>query len=158
MDSQTQYDDGVLLERAQHLEVIDRFYAGVKFPVLLARVKALLIDALILLSIFTAASLILDKLESTPDWVRGFIYIFMAFLYDPILTSMTGGTLGHKMIGIKVKRYSQPDMNISFPMALFRFLIKGSLGWLSFLTVTSNEHKRALHDKFSGSIVLYKNA
>jgi hypothetical protein len=39
-------------------------------------------------------------------------------------------------------------------MALIRFLVKGLLGWLSFLTVTGSTRKRAIHDLLGGSIVM----
>lgn len=67
-----------------------------------------------------------------------------------------GGTLGHKIVGLKVKRESNSDKNINIIAAIFRFLMKALLGWISLVTVTSDDKKRAMHDSATGSIVLYK--
>lgn len=80
----------------------------------------------------------------------------MIYLYDPIFTSFTGGTLGHKLMKLKVKKFEQSDKNISLISAFLRFLVKGMLGWVSFLTVTGNKNKRAIHDVVSGSIILHR--
>jgi hypothetical protein len=129
-------------------------YDKVIFPTLVSRIKAVFVDLLILLFTFAIVSLVIDAIGGTSDFVKGFILIFMVYLYDPVLTAFTGGTIGHKLIGLKIRKYKEPEKYISFGSALLRFLIKGSLGWISFLTVTSNEHKRAIHDQLSGSITL----
>lgn len=130
------------------------FYEGATFPSLLVRMKALFIDVIVMLIIFTATTLFIDTFGDIPDFVKGSIAIFMFYLYDPMLTSLTGSTLGHKAMKLKVRKYKDPEKRISFGQALIRFLTKGSLGWLSFLTVTGNERKRAIHDIVSGSIIL----
>ena len=127
------------------------------FPSLIVRIKALVIDFLIILIVFTATTLFIDAFGDIPSFVKGFILIFMIWLYDPVLTSFTGSTLGHKMMKLKVRKFMQPESKISIGQAILRFLTKWSLGWISFLTVTSNDHKRAIHDLVSGSIVLKDN-
>jgi uncharacterized RDD family membrane protein YckC len=129
-------------------------YDALAFPTLVTRIKALFIDLVFILVIFTATSLFVDNIIDLPGFIKGFIFIFMIYLYDPVLISFTGSTLGHKMMKLKVKDYGDPERNLTLPKALLRFLIKGLLGWISFLTVTSNSHKRAMHDLASGSIVL----
>lgn len=133
----------------------DTLYNGVIFPSLLSRVKALFVDIVIMLAIFTVTTLIIDTVGAVPSFVRGSIAIFMFYLYDPILTSFTGSTLGHKAMNLKVRKYNDPEKRISLGQAFVRFLTKGFLGWLSFLTVTGNKRKRAIHDMTSGSIILY---
>jgi uncharacterized RDD family membrane protein YckC len=125
-----------------------------QLPSLLARVKAVIIDFIILLLVFSVTSVITGMFVNVPAFVRGAFAVLMLLLYDPLLTTYTGGTLGHKLIGLRVKKYEALDQNISFLNALFRFLVKATLGWLSFLTVTSSKAKRAIHDTLSGSIVL----
>jgi uncharacterized RDD family membrane protein YckC len=141
----------IALDQQLHLE--DK-YDDTTFPTLVARIKALFIDILIMLAIFTAASLLIDSIGDVPGFARGFVLIFMLYLYDPLMTSLTGGTLGHKLMKLKVKRYNDPERNISMPRAFLRFIIKTALGWISFLTVTANKRKRAIHDSVSGSIML----
>jgi len=127
-----------------------------QLPSLVARIKAFFIDLLILLLVFATVSILIDMIGNVPSTVKGFIAVFMLYLYDPILTSFTGGTIGHKLMKLKIKQLQDPEKNISLLAALFRFLIKGMLGWLSFFTVTGNVNKRAIHDLASGSITLKK--
>jgi hypothetical protein len=76
------------------------------------------------------------------------------FLYDPIMVSLFGGTIGHLVIRLRVKQYKYETKNLFFVLAFFRFLVKIFLGWLSFLTVSGNKEKRAIHDILPGSIVI----
>jgi hypothetical protein len=59
------------------------------------------------------------------------------------------------IIGIRVKRVNNPTMNINLPFAIFRFSGKVLMGWISLITVTTNQKKRAIHDFMGDSIVLY---
>jgi len=129
-------------------------YDGAVFPSLVTRIKALFIDVVIMLIIFTGTTLFIDAFGDIPSFAKGFILIFMFYLYDPILTSFTGSTLGHKMMKLKVRKYNDPERRISLGQAFLRFITKGLLGWISFLTVTGNKRKRAIHDIASGSIIL----
>jgi len=130
-------------------------YQGVVLPNLVVRIKALFFDVCVMLIVFTATALLIDSFGDISDFSKGFILIFMFYLYDPLLTSLTGSTLGHKLMKLKVRRYEQPERKISIWQAFVRFFIKGVLGWISFLTVTGTRHKRAIHDLASGSIILY---
>jgi uncharacterized RDD family membrane protein YckC len=132
-------------------------YESLQFPSLLTRVKALVLDSLVILFIFSTLSVSINYLGDIPTLVKGFMLVFMIYLYDPILTSFFGATLGHRMMNLTVRKYDNQDMNISIGQALIRFFLKVILGWISFLTVTSNEQKRAIHDLASGSIVIHKN-
>ena len=129
-------------------------YDEMIFPTLVTRVKALFIDLIIMLIIFTGTTLFIDTFGEIPNFVKGSIAIFMFYLYDPILTSFTGSTLGHKIMKLKVRKYKDPEKRISLSQALLRFITKGLLGWFSFLTVTGNKRKRAIHDIASGSIIM----
>jgi uncharacterized RDD family membrane protein YckC len=129
-------------------------YDGTTFPSLVTRIKALFIDVIIMLIIFTCTTLFIDAFGDIPDFVKGLIAVFMFYLYDPILTSFTGSTLGHKVMKLKVRKYADPEKRISLGQAFLRFIIKGFLGWISFLTVTGSKHKRAIHDMASGSIIM----
>ncbi|MBI1288781.1 MAG: hypothetical protein GC178_14530 [Flavobacteriales bacterium] len=144
-------DDGLVEEHKE--EDVDE----VQFPSLIKRVQAVFVDLLIMLLVFAATAQTLDHFGDSPEFVRGFILVFMVYLYEPFFISMFGGTLGHYLIGLRVKRRSKPDKNVNFFVAVFRFFLKAMLGWLSFLTVGGNKHRRAIHDMVSGSIVLSKD-
>jgi len=126
----------------------------IEYPSLVSRIKAITVDAVIILIVFIITSYLLDMLGEIPDGIRAFVLIFMLFLYDPLMTSFFAGTFGHKVVRIKVKDYQETERNLSFPRALIRSLAKSLLGWISFLTVTGNSGKRAIHDMISSSIVL----
>jgi uncharacterized RDD family membrane protein YckC len=53
-----------------------------------------------------------------------------------------------------VRREEDHHKNITFYKALIRFLIKFSLGWISLVTVTVNEKRKAIHDFAADSIVI----
>ncbi|HYG03609.1 MAG TPA: RDD family protein [Chryseosolibacter sp.] len=133
---------------------IELNYDETIFPNLVTRIKALFIDVVVMLAIFTATTIFIDTFGDIPNFVKGSIAIFMFYLYDPILTTYTGSTLGQKIMKLKVRRYQYPEKHISLTQALLRFITKGLLGWVSFLTVTGNKRKRAIHDIVSGSIVM----
>ncbi len=122
--------------------------------VLTDRVKAAVIDSIILIAMMYGATELLSLFDAVSDNTRMGIFIIVFFLYDPILTASFGGTIGHSKAGIMVKKEKDNSKNISFPYAIVRFLIKLALGWISLLTVTANEKRKALHDMAVGSIVL----
>lgn len=135
-------------------ELLELRYDATQFPSLVTRIKALFIDGVIVLAIFTVTSLGIDAFGDIPDFAKGAIAIFMFYLYDPLLTHFTGSTLGHKVMNLKVRRYEEPEKRISLGHAFLRFIAKGGLGWISFLTVTGDKRKRAIHDFASGSIIM----
>ena len=127
-----------------------------EYPGVLARVKAVMVDGILLLIFLVIASSIFSQLNDAPDYVRMLVFVLIFVLYDPILTSSTGGTIGHHIIGMTVRKVSDEKSNINFLMAIIRFIIKSSLGWASLFTVMANEKRRAIHDFVAQSVVTYK--
>lgn len=128
-----------------------------EYPKLLHRIKAIVIDWIVLLASLTIASAVFSSINNVPDNLRMAVFIFIFLLYDPLLTSFFGGTIGHMLMGIRVRKQSDYGKNILFPFAILRFLAKSFLGWLSLLTVTGNEERKAIHDYISGSVVVFKS-
>jgi len=126
------------------------------YPLLLDRFKAVFADSIILVILMKIITDIFSLFDNVPDISRAIAFIFIFFLYDPLFTSIFGGTIGHRINGIRVKKETDTNKNISFPMAVIRFIIKTSLGWVSMLTVPNNEKKKAIHDNLVNSIVIYK--
>jgi uncharacterized RDD family membrane protein YckC len=127
---------------------------AVKYGKLLNRLKAVIVDTLIIGVLGVLASTILEKFANVPDAARLIAFLFVFFLYDPLLTSSIGGTVGHLIIGLRVRRESNETKKIIFPLALVRFLIKATLGFISLLTVSSNSKKKAIHDSLVNSVVI----
>ena len=128
------------------------------YPTFNSRVIAAVIDSIIFLSFVFSITYILTNLNIVPDIdiAKTLAFIIIFVLYDPIFTSVFGGTIGHLIIGIRVKREKNQQKNILFPLAIIRFIVKVFLGWLSVLTVSSNNKRKAIHDLIVGSIVVYK--
>lgn len=126
------------------------------YPNIVDRVKAIFVDSIMMIVFMVLATYIFSMFDNVSDNVRMAAFIFIFFLYDPLFTSVFGGTLGHMAIGIRVKKEYDQTKNIIFPLAIIRFIFKASLGWISLLTVSSSKKKNAIHDLIVGSIVIYK--
>jgi len=127
------------------------------YAILPDRVKAAVIDSLILVALSYGISEIFSLFETIPQSIRIISFVLIFILYDPLFTSFYGGTIGHSYSGIMVKSEKFPKKNIRLPTAFIRFVLKVSLGWISLLTVTGNEKKKAIHDYVAGSIVISIN-
>jgi uncharacterized RDD family membrane protein YckC len=126
------------------------------YGTLIKRVKAIIFDLLVLVGLGLLATSILERFENSPDSARLIAFAFVFFLYDPLFTSFAGGTIGHLIMGLRVKREPDEEKNIIFPLAIVRFIIKAFLGWISLLTVSGNTKKKALHDMIVNSVVIVK--
>ncbi len=125
------------------------------YPGVFDRVKAIVTDGIVIVVFMFVASYLFSLFERVPDYARIIAFVFIFLLYDPIFTSFFGGTIGHMMLGIRVKRESDEEKNIIFPLAIPRYIVKVFLGWISLLTVSSNEKRKAIHDFLVGSVVIY---
>lgn len=127
-----------------------------EYPSLVKRIQAMFVDFLIILAVFSVTSLLLSTTSSDTSALRVAILVFCFILYEPLLITFNGGTVGHYLLGLRVKKHTNTIQNISFILALVRIISKATLGWISFLTVNSNQEKRAIHDMISGSVVRLK--
>jgi uncharacterized RDD family membrane protein YckC len=125
------------------------------YPGVFDRVKAIVADGIILLVFMFAASSVFSLFETVPDFIRVFAFVFIFLLYDPLFTSFTGGTIGHRLIGIRVRKEQDETCNITFLPAVLRYIVKALLGWVSLLTISGNNKGRAIHDYVAGSVVVY---
>ncbi|HKJ42530.1 MAG TPA: RDD family protein [Sunxiuqinia sp.] len=126
------------------------------YPPLPDRIKASIIDAIVLISMIIGATYLFEAIKTTPDVARAIAFLFIFLLYEPIFVSSFGGTIGHMLLGLRVKREKDQSKNVFFPLAIVRFIIKALLGWISLITVTSNSKRNALHDMAVKSIVIFK--
>ncbi|WP_167619505.1 RDD family protein [Maribellus sediminis] len=126
------------------------------YPGVSLRVKAVVTDSVILVILMIGATYLFESMTHVPDLLRVAAFVFIFLLYDPLLTSTAGGTIGHMLFGIRVKRAKHPEKNILFPLALIRYIVKVLLGWISLLTVSGNKKGQAIHDLLVKSVVIYK--
>ncbi|WP_308993862.1 RDD family protein [Mariniflexile litorale] len=128
-----------------------------KYSKLFTRIKAAFVDALELIILMYSATEIFNLIEMIPNYIRICVFVFLFLLYEPILISVFGATVGHFFNDIVVKRDGDEQKNVLFPKAIFRFIFKFFLGWVSLLTISSNEKRKAIHDYVGGSVVLNFN-
>jgi uncharacterized RDD family membrane protein YckC len=119
-----------------------------------ARVRAMVIDAFIIISAMVVGMLVLDAVETE---LAGRLYAIMmfalVFLYDPLLVSATGGTLGHRMMNIRVSD-RDAERRIGLGRALLRTALKMFLGFLSFFFMAITRRHQALHDLATRSVII----
>jgi hypothetical protein len=54
----------------------------------------------------------------------------------------------------RVKDHEDRERRIGIFPSFIRYILKTLLGWISFLTISSNSEKRAIHDIASGSVMV----
>jgi uncharacterized RDD family membrane protein YckC len=131
-------------------------YSGVYvLPTIKARYISMLIDVLIIILISSAISSVFEIIGKVPGFVKGILFVVVVLFYEPILVS-SGSTIGQLIMHLRVRNFKHPDQKLIFHLAVLRTLVKILLGWLSFVTVTFNVNRRAIHDFASGSIIISK--
>lgn len=123
------------------------------YPTLLRRVQASMIDVIVLFIALLVLFQLIDLAGEVPVFMR-ITALILLFAYEPLMTAQSA-TLGQRVMGIQVKDYVSKS-NISFLKAFIRYLLKLSLGWLSYLAIHTNREKRAIHDMGAGTIMQLK--
>ena len=73
-------------------------------------------------------------------------------LYEPVLVSLTGSTLGHYFTNLRVVD-DRSGGNVSFLKACARVAIKAVLGLYSFVILAATRRNQAVHDLLTKSTV-----
>lgn len=125
-------------------------------PSLLLRIKSMIIDSVIIVLLMFISFLILDALEIGSGLVRG-VFLVLIFLYEPLMTSFNR-TVGQKFMGLRVRKMNSIKresvyQNINLGQSMLRYFGKVFLGWISLLTIHSNEFGRAIHDIMGMSVM-----
>ena len=128
-------------------------------PQLIKRIKSMMLDTVLIIFLMFLMSLILGVLNIESGLVRG-ICLGLVVLYEPILVTF-GGTIGHRIMGLRVRSFSsystdKSENSINFFYSLIRFATKILLGWISLLTIHSDDYGQAMHDKVGNSIMTFK--
>ena len=128
------------------------------YPPTGTRLKAGIIDFLFIVSIWTLTAFVIDSVGGAPNWLRGAVFVVMVYLYDPLSVGFWGGTLGHRLLGVEVRRNSQPEARVNLLLATLRVMIKYFLGIISVIVSYAREDNRAIHDLVCDSVVVYKDS
>lgn len=124
----------------------------------LRRFQAVQVDGIIL-ALLLAAILTLVMLSGSDILSRllGFGFMLLLVLYEPVLVSTLGGTLGHLQRNLHVVD-DRTGGHLGFGKALARTIIKVALGWLSLITMATSRRHQAVHDLATRSTVRIRNA
>jgi len=117
------------------------------------RLRALVIDSIVFMLALVAALIAAVALGSDhAGRAVGFTVVALWLLYEPILVSQTGGTIGHYLCNLRVVD-DKSHGNVGFLKAVVRVVIKTALGWWSFVTMVATQRRQAVHDLFTRSTV-----
>jgi len=129
------------------------FYAN--FP---SRLNAISAD-LVILVLFSIAIFSVSSVVQSLDSVRiGLVIIWwlMIILYEPLFVWRAGGTLGHRLMNLRVVD-NRTGGRVSLLKALTRYVVKGLLGVFSFFSMSLSRRHQALHDLVTNSSVRIRN-
>jgi uncharacterized RDD family membrane protein YckC len=124
-----------------------------QYPALIDRVQSIFIDFLFIFLMMFFFSWLLDKFTDVPDWTRIVLFFGLWAIYEPLCVVL-GCTIGQYIKGLRVKAHSDPNRRINIFASYVRYILKTVLGWISFLTINTNEERRAIHDLVSGSVMI----
>jgi uncharacterized RDD family membrane protein YckC len=117
------------------------------------RLRALYIDAIIMMVVgfgvlFVAVTLRSDNIAR----VLGFTIVVSWLLYEPLLVSFAGGTIGHRRTNLRIVD-DRTQGNVGLLKSFARTIIKAALGWVSFITMLTTRRSQAMHDLLTRSTV-----
>jgi len=122
------------------------------------RFRGILVDWMVAMAvIFGAVFVAVTVGNDNFSRALGLAVILALVLYEPVLVSMTGSTLGHYFNNLRVVD-AQSGGNVSFLKACGRLVIKGLLGWYSFVILAATRRNQAVHDLLTRSTVQIRDA
>jgi uncharacterized RDD family membrane protein YckC len=117
------------------------------------RLQGLMIDSIVMSILLAVALFVAVSLQSdNVGRILGFSVVAIFLLYEPVLVSLTGSTIGHLATNLRVVD-NRTGKNVNFPKAVVRAVIKGVLGLYSFFTMAFTRRHQALHDVLTNSTV-----
>ena len=117
------------------------------------RLQAMMIDSM-LFTLLVFGGLLLSTATSLewPGRVIGFSILATLLLYEPVLVSMRGATIGHANRNLRVVDQTT-GRSVGFGRACARAALKLVLGVFSFATMLLTARHQAFHDVLTHSIV-----
>ncbi|MFK8068065.1 MAG: RDD family protein [Gammaproteobacteria bacterium] len=125
------------------------------YPRVLRRLRALAVDSIIIPSVFIAIIITVSTLIDPGIHVL-LSAGFAVFILEPLMVSVTGGTVGHHLLGLRVI-HKRTFKNLNIFSVTLRSLVKLIVGLLSVVSIFTTRQHKAIHDLLAGSIVVLKN-
>ena len=117
------------------------------------RMRAFVIDWIIMLLLLVGALLVAIAANSDRiGRILGFTLVGIFLLYEPLLVSLAGSTVGHYLTNLRVVD-DRTQGNVGLPKAAARLMIKTLLGIYSFITMATTSRHQAVHDLMTRSTV-----
>src|SRR6266545_5365440 len=125
----------------------------VLYATLPRRIKASIIDGVVLLALFILSPLIIGTLTGNDTGLSAIAMFTPPLLMEPILISFVGFTLGQYLFGIQVVRL---DTGGKCPLAasFARYFTKTILGSLSIAYMLFSKKHQAIHDYLAKTLVV----
>src|SRR5258707_4886272 len=115
------------------------------------RLRGIVVDWIIAMTVMFGAVLLAVTIGSDNfSRALGIPVLLALLLYEPVLVSFTGGTLRHYFTNLRVVR-DRNGRNVSFLKGWAPVVIKGLLGWYSFLVIEATRRNQAVHDLLNRS-------
>lgn len=125
----------------------------ISYPSLVKRIQSSVIDFVVLMVVMAIFAKISSLFVNFPTSFRIGLMASL-ILYEPICMSFLGYTIGNYVLGLRVRKVADESQNINIFQALLRYVVKLSLGWIAFLSIHSNDKKRAIHDFVAGTVMI----
>ena len=127
--------------------------AAPKYARFSRRFRAIVVDWMILMAILFGALMLISTVRND-IFARalGILVVAGLVLYEPILVSFTGSTLGHYFTNLRVVD-ERSGGNVGFLKACARVAIKAVLGLYSFVILAATRRNQAVHDLLTKSTV-----
>lgn len=131
---------------------------GVAYARYTRRLKAYFLDWVLMIALMFGGLFIAIQFGS--DNVArplGFTIIAVLLLYEPLLVSLFGSTIGHYAYNMRVVN-NRTGGNVSFLKAVVRVVVKAVLGIYSFISMVTTRRHQAVHDLLTRSTVQVRDA
>jgi uncharacterized RDD family membrane protein YckC len=127
------------------------------YPRMLRRLRGVFIDGIVwpLAAIGTLVALTYAGVEN--PWLRIGLPLLVIFLLDPVAVSLTGGSIGHHLTGLRIRK-ERVDERIGVLAASVRFVVKAVFGLPAFFVAFITHKRQGLHDLAARSLIVYKDA
>ncbi|MGQ2966537.1 RDD family protein [Methylophilus sp.] len=130
--------------------------ATITYPRLIKRVRAVLIDWVLTIVAIVISLWVGNAIGVSSAIAKLMLIVLPILILDPVLVTVTGGSIGHHVMGIRVTRMDGVS-RINIVAATARFIVKTLFGWFSFFFVLTTTKHQAIHDLVAYSIVINKN-
>jgi uncharacterized RDD family membrane protein YckC len=123
------------------------------FASLSTRIKASILDCIILMALFISIPMVIGNLLDTDSPIKVFAMFAPVLLLEPILVAFSGATIGQHFFGMEVIRVNTRS-KCPFHVAFLRYLAKAVLGSISLVYMLFSKKHQAIHDHLAKTVVL----